>query len=1494
MDRFVLRLASLALAFLGSAAVYAQSTSPPRYYSVSDLGPGDAYRVRNIGLGVTAGALETPICPGSVPRAGFLYESRTGVRRAFCPVGSDVLSEVFDFKGDVTALGLTRDAAGNDRPALWTKQSDGSILPQLFRLPTGSSSGVAWGIDSVGQVAGEVTVSGERRAAYWLIPSFAPTVMPVSGTSAAFAITGSTTDPVTAGQHQGRFALWYPKRSTNAVVYPLGTEPSVAYRLFSSSGVLTTVGQVGAPGNARAFRWRSDTGLTELPAAGGDSAARDLQLSSGRIVGYAGGGGETRAVLWEGIQAWDLNEMMLPTCRDGHPDNCKPWHLDAAHSIGDEGVIVGSGTYGGVRHAFLAKPVEMLTWQDGLCAASFQPLCVPEPAKTSTELIIDHFRIKRKTSLSESAIEAYAASAQAHQQDDGISVPSAGAKFTSYVIFDYGSVVANLLPGQTQLDVRFHFQVQGTAFTVNSQTNGAANASIALRPARNIGEYSSASGSIQVVNGAANRYGFFSGVETGSESSTVLPLQIQPFTGSGLEVRIEGSVGASALASGSPTYGEGSASVVFCAEDPRSITLADGTPLAELGIKYTLWPTVRVDPEQKEDFPCRNPLEGLPAEGTVCPSGGPASILRVEAPPALQAGQTIELLVSASPAGGSLTATVPSRNATIERTGPCTTYPDGNARCPVRVRADATLPLESVVVVRVRYDHPQGCQAERNVTLPVSRLEIVDPISGDAPRLLDSATPLGSQPAQFIRRDPALLATMGARVRGLAADGVTPVILRFRAPGAGSVTFTLADDRGSRDPARAGRLADLLGQPATTANPVTVAARQVGSAWWAFAVLTAPIDFVRPGVAGDADLGQSKPRQLDLTAVFAPSGGGSSLTVTRKVDLVRPPVVLVHGVWSDGASWKWPLLRDGRFFVYPHDYEPHAGKSFLENQSQVWWGVNNAFQAFRKKGFAVTQADVFGHSMGGILSRIYAGGRIYAQLRGTPADVARAHEYREPANFYTGTLHKLVIIDSPQLGSPIANYVVARPALREAFILLSEPRAAGGAMEDLRRGGTAVQSLPPIGLPVHAFVGQGGRQWVQNQPPVFTHWAGILIQMMALSGAANFMDNLFLPEPDYDVIVGVCSQRAGLPAGAAVGPVTSDPFQAMHTSNTSSADYNRAAIDLLNKPVADPAFAAGLPIPSISPLSLCTPQTALLAEAPEAEPKLLLAEKTEPVIVEGGLVIATPSPEATVTAGSTLPVTVAGAAGFTPVRIFLRYGHGFTGVEAASFDDVVDVPTDAAGRIELVAVAEDAQGRIASASVPLRVDVPAALTGLAMSSQPLLLSATTPSASATVTGSFDDGVERDVSAAAAGTTYWSDDPTIATVDANGTVTAVKAGSTIVHAANSGLATIVEVRVSSTPGDADGDGAVGLSDFLELRACWTGPGSDPAFQTPPNACRDTFDADGDGDVDRADYDAFLLRYTGPANDCNANSQSDLTDIVEGVSADADGNGVPDEC
>ena len=251
--------------------------------------------------------------------------------------------------------------------------------------------------------------------------------------------------------------------------------------------------------------------------------------------------------------------------------------------------------------------------------------------------------------------------------------------------------------------------------------------------------------------------------------------------------------------------------------------------------------------------------------------------------------------------------------------------------------------------------------------------------------------------------------------------------------------------------------------------------------------------------------------------------------------------------------------------------------------------------------------------------------------------------------------------------------------------------------------------------------------------------------------------------------------------------------------------------------------------------------------------------------------------------------------GFTPDRILVGAGDDAELALASGFDGTVTIPETEYGDIELIAVGLDAQDQVASATpVVVHVQAPAALTGLTAVNAKVVLSAADPSTSLAISGTFADGVARDLTAPGTGTTYVSLDPAVATVDAEGEVTAVAGGPTVVRAANGGFEAIVEVRVTSTPSDADGDGDVDLADFLALRACWSGAGDDEGFQPPSNACRDTFDADHDGDVDDADYTAFLARYTAPLADCNVNGVPDLTDIVNGTSPDADGNGVPDEC
>ncbi len=137
------------------------------------------------------------------------------------------------------------------------------------------------------------------------------------------------------------------------------------------------------------------------------------------------------------------------------------------------------------------------------------------------------------------------------------------------------------------------------------------------------------------------------------------------------------------------------------------------------------------------------------------------------------------------------------------------------------------------------------------------------------------------------------------------------------------------------------------------------------------------------------------------------------------------------------------------------------------------------------------------------------------------------------------------------------------------------------------------------------------------------------------------------------------------------------------------------------------------------------------------------------------------------------------------------------------------------------------------------VDVPDIVFGdldpvpesLTLSSPSATLTEEGASAQLTVVASFADGSSSNVTGAGAGTSYTVSNPAVATVDANGRVTAVTSGTVFVSAANDGVMGLLSLSVVLS-GDADGDGG---PDDIEL-----------ANGLDPNNAADVFaDADGDG-------------------------------------------------
>ena len=151
-------------------------------------------------------------------------------------------------------------------------------------------------------------------------------------------------------------------------------------------------------------------------------------------------------------------------------------------------------------------------------------------------------------------------------------------------------------------------------------------------------------------------------------------------------------------------------------------------------------------------------------------------------------------------------------------------------------------------------------------------------------------------------------------------------------------------------------------------------------------------------------------------------------------------------------------LRDRGFVVYVVNYEHSNGQQayaaevlvpvlerastshFRDNAKVVWYGwrqgeprpgkgIKAALQEFRNNGIAATQADVVGHSMGGVLARVYARGAPLDAPLPVPND--RWYEppdnndswHERPDNFYRGDINRLITIGTTHMGSQMSGFL---------------------------------------------------------------------------------------------------------------------------------------------------------------------------------------------------------------------------------------------------------------------------------------------------------------------------------------------------------------------------------------------------------------------------------------------------------------------------------------
>lgn len=591
-----------------------------------------------------------------------------------------------------------------------------------------------------------------------------------------------------------------------------------------------------------------------------------------------------------------------------------------------------------------------------------------------------------------------------------------------------------------------------------------------------------------------------------------------------------------------------------------------------------------------------------------------------------------------------------------------------------------------------------------------------------------------------------------ARV-GICADGTARLLLRMNLPAPGTVNFSIQNFVNATE-------SGALGNPGAAPQGGLLQVNSVNTPQGdkAFAVYRAPLDFVRAGTPADAN---ARSRNLVLDITYTPQVGPPQMSMATLI-IERPPVVLCHGLWSGPATWGGfaPLIGDARWDFNRVDYSNNNGGRISINRFQVRRASREARGAKNRRGIASVQLDWIGHSMGSLLARSFAATGFWIR----------------PDNFGSGDLHKLVTVNTPHWGSPMANILVS---IRGTFfigdlLVIGMERlgmtVVGGSIDDLAEGSTALRVIGATAVQTHAIVGIGGSQAIgvadvgfgvaaALSPPPFNALFRLLNVLSFATTAAVYRFQ------DHDFIVLRASQEGGLPAA---NTTVLGGLGTIHTSVTSHAPAAARCIALLNAATGGVDYAANVPAPNLNP-----PDDNDLGGPTPAPP---------------GQGISFTTTSSTVNPGAMVTIDVVPFGGFMPDSVlFMASSQEFVSDDTAPFSVTLTVPPEAIGEFVVTAIAINDQNEVAPAdTLTFPVNLVAMLNDIELFSGRMHLSKPGQEGAVTVMGNFSDGIQRIVTPSALGTTYLTSDPSVATVSSEGVVTAVGEGSAAIIAQNGGF------------------------------------------------------------------------------------------------------------
>jgi pimeloyl-ACP methyl ester carboxylesterase len=259
------------------------------------------------------------------------------------------------------------------------------------------------------------------------------------------------------------------------------------------------------------------------------------------------------------------------------------------------------------------------------------------------------------------------------------------------------------------------------------------------------------------------------------------------------------------------------------------------------------------------------------------------------------------------------------------------------------------------------------------------------------------------------------------------------------------------------------------------------------------------------------------------------------------IQLYRPPVVLVHGLWMNSdntwvtTNFANSLVCYGFNYAFA-DYEAHNSETFDPSDKLFGnYGINSIRNAIHKiLGeyhyflIAASQVDMIAHSMGGLMARGFV----------------QQPDYRRKENYMKGSIHRLITIGTPHFGGPLSKFLYdhsddwyfydgIKPnrcragkcepkKLRTIYSDDFKFPIDKGAIEALIPGSVAYSRLHQTNVRSYAIAGTYRPDAKVSQSSQESYYKTIV-------DPEHFNLDKVFDDSDYDLLVSVTSQLGGLP-----------------------------------------------------------------------------------------------------------------------------------------------------------------------------------------------------------------------------------------------------------------------------------------------------------------------------------------------------------------------------